>query len=549
MADGKVEIGIELDDGGVSKDAEQAGRKAGDGFGEGFDSGSSRGIGKFGANLARLGAAAAAAGAAASVAVGKAALDAYASFEQLEGGVKKLFGDEAAKTVQEYAANAFETAGMSANQYMETVTGFSGALLRSLGNDTQAAAEMANMAISDMSDIANTYGMSIDMVKETYQSLARGNYETLDNLFGGMFAGTKTGLRDMLDYAEQYRASLGETVSYSESSYADIVAAIHDVSMATGVYGTTQAEAAKTIQGSVNMAKAAWENWLVAIADSDGDVKAATEQLVMAVGAAASNIVPRIGEIVTALGDFLMEETPLLLEKVVAKISEGGPGMMSAALDFFLKMVTAMVKATPEILKALLLLLASLVVAVAQKAGEFAAKGLELIKGLAQGAKDGFAFVISEIGRGISDAVNRVRSAVTEFFNGGRALVNGLADGIRNAVSSGVLGRAASSAMSVVSAYIPHSPAKKGPFSGKGWTLYSGEAIVNDLAKGMRRADASLAVSDVMGDFHAAVSPRMAFAGASSTTTTYTFGDVHLNAADAQGITAIEQLVRLIETA
>ena len=87
------------------------------------------------------------------------------------------------------------------------------------------------------------------------------------------------------------------------------------------------------------------------------------------------------------------------------------------------------------------------------------------------------------------------------------------------------------------------------PFSGKGWTLYSGEAIVNDLAKGMRRADASLAVSDVMGDFHAAVSPRMAFAGASSTTTTYTFGDVHLNAADAQGITAIEQLVRLIETA
>ena len=353
----------------------------------------------------------------------------------------------------------------------------------------------------------------------------------------------------LLADAEEIQRRNGVMVDYTIDSYADVVEAIHVVQDEMGIAGATADEAMTTIQGSVNMAKAAWENWLVAIADSDGDVKAATENLVRSVGAAASNIVPRIGEIVTALGDFLVEETPLLLEKVIAKISEGGPGMASAALDFFLKMATAAVKATPEILKALLLLIASLVVAVAQKAGEFAAKGLELIKSLAQGAKDGFAFVISEIGRGLSDGVNRVRSAVTEFFNGGKALVNGLADGIRSAVSSGVLGRAASSAMSAVSAYIPHSPAEKGPFSGKGWTLYSGEAIVNDLAKGMRRADASLAISDVMGDFHAAVSPRMAFAGASSTTTTYTFGDVHLNAADAQGITAIEQLVRLIETA
>ena len=547
MADGKVEIGIELDDDGVKKDAEQAGRKAGDSFGEGFDSGSSRGIGKFGANLARLGAAAAAAGAAGAIAVGKAALDAYGQYEQLVGGIETLFG-ESSERLKAYASGAWETAGLNANEYMRTVTGVSASLIRSLGGDTAAAADYANMAIQDMADNAATFGKSMGEIQETYQSLARGNYQMLDNLSLG-YAGTKKGLQELLSDAEKIKAAQGEMVDYSIESYADIVEALHVVQEEQGITGRAMEEGAKTIQGSVNMAKAAWENWLVAIADSDGDVKAATENLVRSVGAAASNIVPRIGEIVTALGDFLVEETPLLLEKVIAKISEGGPGMASAALDFFLKMVTAMVKATPEILKALLLLIASLVVAVAQKAGEFAAKGLELIKSLAQGAKDGFAFVISEIGRGISDAVNRVRSAVTEFFNGGKALVNGLADGIRNAVSSGVLGRAASSAMSVVSAYIPHSPAKKGPFSGKGWTLYSGEAIVNDLAKGMRRADASLAVSDVMGDFHAAVSPRMAFAGASSTTTTYTFGDVHLNAADAQGITAIEQLVRLIETA
>ena len=547
MADGKVEIGIELDDDGVKKDAEQAGRKAGDSFGEGFDSGSSRGIGKFGATLARLGAAAAAAGAAGAIAVGKAALDAYGQYEQLVGGIETLFG-ESSERLKAYANAAWETAGLNANEYMRTVTGVSASLIRSLGGDTAAAADYANMAIQDMADNAATFGKSMGEIQETYQSLARGNYEMLDNLSLG-YAGTKKGLQELLSDAEKIKASQGEMVDYSIDSYADIVEALHVVQEEQGITGRAMEEGAKTIEGSVQKAQAAWGNWLIEIAKTDGDVKTATANLVMSVGAAASNIVPRIGEIVTALGDFLVEQTPVLLEKVIAKISEGGPGMTSAALDFFLKMVTAMVKATPEILKALLLLIASLVVAVAQKAGEFAAKGLELIKSLAQGAKDGFAFVISEIGRGLSDGVNRVRSAVTEFFNGGRALVNGLADGIRSAVSSGVLGRAASSAMSVVSAYIPHSPAKKGPFSGKGWTLYSGEAIVNDLAKGMRRADASLAVSDVMGDFHAAVSPRMAFAGASSTTTTYTFGDVHLNAADAQGITAIEQLVRLIETA
>ena len=548
MADGKVEIGIELDDDGVKKDAEQAGRKAGDGFGEGFNSGSGGGIKKVGATLAQLGLAAAAAGAAATLAVGKAALEAYASFEQLEGGIKTLFGEESMGAVYANAERAFETAGMSANQYMETVTGFSASLIQSLGGDTAKAAEYADMAITDMSDNANKMGTSMESIQYAYQGFAKQNYTMLDNLKLG-YGGTRAEMERLLADAEEIQRRNGVMVDYTIDSYADVVEAIHVVQDEMGIAGATADEAMTTIQGSVNMAKAAWENWLVAIADSDGDVKAATENLVISVGAAASNIVPRIGEIVTALGDFLVEETPLLLEKVIAKISEGGPGMASAALDFFLKMATAIVKATPEILKALLLLIASLVVAVAQKAGEFAAKGLELIKSLAHGTRDGFAFVISEIGRGLSDGVNRVRSAVTEFFNGGRALVNGLADGIRSAVSSGVLGRAASSAMSVVSAYIPHSPAKKGPFSGKGWTLYSGEAIVNDLAKGMRRADASLAVSDVMGDFHAAVSPRMAFAGASSTTTTYTFGDVHLNAADAQGITAIEQLVRLIETA
>ena len=543
MADGKVEIGIELDDDGVKKDAEKAGREAGDGFGEGFNSGSGGGIKKVGATLAQLGIAAAAAGAAATLAVGKAALEAYATFEQLEGGIKTLFGDEVLGIVAENASHAFETAGMSANQYMETVTGFSASLIASLDGDTVKAAEYADIAIRDMSDNANKMGTSLESIQYAYQGFAKQNYTMLDNLKLG-YGGTKAEMERLLRDAEAISG-----IHYDISNYADVVEAIHVIQDEMGIAGATAKEAMTTIEGSTRMAKAAWEDWLVAIAKSDGDVKTATENLVMSVGAAASNIVPRIGVILTSLGDFLIEQTPLLLDKVLAKISEGGPAMSTAALDYIMKFGIAIAKATPDILKALLLLIASLVVALGNKVGEFAVKGVELIKGLAKGAKEGFAFVLSEISRGITDGINRVKNAVSEFFNGGKALVNGIADGILSGVSSGVLGSAASTAMSVISAYIPHSPAKKGPFSGRGWTLYSGEAIVNDLAKGMRRADASLTVADVMGDFHAAVSPRYALAGASSTTTTYNFGDVHLNAADAQGITAIEQLVRLIETA
>ena len=547
MADGKVEIGIELDGDGAVQDAEKEGRRAGQGFGDGFNSSSSGGLKKATAALGKLAAAATLAGAATAASIGKQALDAYAQYEQLVGGVDTLFKENSAQ-LQAYAKAAWETAGLDANEYMRTVTSFSASLIRSLGGDTAAAAEYANMAVNDMADNAATFGKSMEEIQETYQSLARGNYAMLDNLSLG-YAGTKKGLQDLLADAEKIKAAQGEMVDYSIESYADIVEALHVVQEEQGITGRAMEEGAKTIEGSVQKAKAAWGDWLIEIAKTDGDVKTATENLVNSVGAAASNIIPRIGEIVTALGEFLIEQTPMLLDKVITSISEGGVEMSETALDFFLRFVGAIVQATPQILAALLLLLASLVVAIGNKVGEFVTKGGELIAGVARGIAEKASMVASEIGRGISEGIQRIKAKVSEFIASGRALIDGLTSGIKQGFEKAK--NAVSSGLATLRSFFPFSPAKVGPFSGKGYTLYSGKALVEDFAKGMNLAKSSAvsSVGSVMGDFQAAMSPTLAYGGYSSTTTSYHFGDVHLNAADAQGITAIEQLVHLIETA
>ena len=245
----------------------------------------------------------------------RSSIGAYADYEQLIGGVETLFKD-AADNVKSYAADAYKGAGMSANQYMETITSFSGSLIRTLGDDRAQAAELANMAISDMADQANKYGTSMEMVRTTYLSLARGNTQTLDNLFGGMFAGTKKGLRDMLDYAEQYRASIGETVSYSADSYADIVSALHDVSVSLGVYGTTAEEAEKTVSGSLNMTKAAFENLLVGFADGSQEIEPLMRDFVDGVVNTVKLIAPRLADIVAAM----IASLPSVLEGIAETI-------------------------------------------------------------------------------------------------------------------------------------------------------------------------------------------------------------------------------------
>ena len=283
---------------------------------------------------AKVGGAAIAALGTATIAVGKTALDAYADYEQLVGGIDTLFGGASAK-MQQYAAQAYQTAGTSANKYMEISTSFAASLISSLGGDTQKAADMANMAIQDMSDNANKMGTSLDVVQEAYQSLARGNYEMLDSLKLG-YGGTKEQLQQLLDDAEDIAASQGMVRDYSIDSYADIVEAIHLVQGEMGITGTTAAEASKTISGAVNQAKAAWENWLAGLGNENADMGALTDSLVQSIITAANNIVPRVGVIFSTLADVAAQYAPdvgnALVDGVIGLIQGSLPSQISGPL-------------------------------------------------------------------------------------------------------------------------------------------------------------------------------------------------------------------------
>lgn len=257
---------------------------------------------------AKAGVAAVAAVGTATVAIGKTALDAYSNYEQLVGGIDTLFKSSSAK-MQQYAANAYQTAGVSANRYMEISTSFAAALISSLGGNTEAAADMANTAITDMSDNANKMGTSLETVQEAYMSLSRGNYEMLDSLKLG-YGGTKSELERLLSDAEKFSAAQGKVRDFSVDSYSDIVEAIHIVQDEMGITGTTAEEAATTIEGSINTAKAAWDNWLAGLGNEDADMGGLTDQLVQSVVTAGENIIPRVGQIMTTLGQTVAEYAP-----------------------------------------------------------------------------------------------------------------------------------------------------------------------------------------------------------------------------------------------
>lgn len=229
------------------------------------------------------------------LATGKQALAAYATWEQAVGGVDTLFKD-ASGTVQKYASEAYKTAGIGANDYMNQVTSFAASLVSSLGGDTAKAAEMGNQAIIDMSDNANKMGTDIGSIQQTYQSLARGNYAMLDNLKLG-YGGTKSEMERLISDANKLPGVLKDGNDLSIDSFSDVVEAISRVQKEMGISGTTAREAATTIEGSVDSMKAAWQNWLAGLGNSNADMGALSQQLAESIAAALKNILPRVGQI------------------------------------------------------------------------------------------------------------------------------------------------------------------------------------------------------------------------------------------------------------
>lgn len=299
------------------------------------------------AGLAAKGVAAAgAAVTAATAALTKQSLDAYAAYEQNVGGVQKLFGnmglsvedyaarmgqsvdqvsakwqslENAQNTMLSQAQSAFQTCGMSANQYMEQATSFSAALINSLGGDTEAAAAQTQKAMVAMSDNVNTFGTSMTDVQNAFQGFAKQNYTMLDNLKLG-YGGTQEEMKRLISDANDYAASIGEASDLSIDSFSDIITAIDLIQQKQQIAGTTAREAATTIEGSLSMAKAAWENWLTGLGDSDADMSQLTDNLVTSVETAASQVVPRAAEILGTL-----------IGTVPGMVAEIGPTLVSAA--------------------------------------------------------------------------------------------------------------------------------------------------------------------------------------------------------------------------
>lgn len=271
-----------------------------------------------------------AAAATATVAVTKMAVRAYADYEQLVGGVETLFKDSAGKML-EYANQAFQTAGLSANEYMETATSFSASLLSSLGGDTEKAADYANRAIIDMSDNANKMGTSMEMIQNAYQGFAKQNYTMLDNLKLG-YGGTKTEMERLVRDASQLKEvqeKLGITVDANSTSFGNVVNAISILQEQMGIAGTTADEAEKTISGSFGMVKASWQNLLTAMAGG-GNLDRAINNFVYSLEKFTTNIVPVIERTLLGLGQAIQRTLPMLVQTVVSALVQQIPNLVVA---------------------------------------------------------------------------------------------------------------------------------------------------------------------------------------------------------------------------
>lgn len=297
------------------------------------------------ATAAKVGAAALTAAATGMAALTKASIDQYAEYEQLVGGVDTLF-KTASDKVQEYAANAYKTAGMSANEYMDTVTSFSASLLQSLGGDTEKAAQKADQAITDMADNANKMGTGMEMIQNAYQGFAKQNYTMLDNLKLG-YGGTKEEMERLLADAEKLSGQ-----KFDISSYSDIVDAIHVVQTEMGITGTTAKEAASTIQGSVSAAKSAWSNLITGIAADNADLDTLIGNFVSSVETAAGNIIPRVSVVLGGISQLVTSASTTIIPMVITTITDNLPALLQAAVALVGALGQGIIDSLPAITQA-----------------------------------------------------------------------------------------------------------------------------------------------------------------------------------------------------
>lgn len=356
---------------------------------------------------------------AAAVGLSKKVIGAYAEYEQLVGGVDTLF-KEASSKVQGFADNAYKTAGMSANEYMETVTGFSASLIQSLGGDTQKAADVGNQAVTDMSDNANKMGTDITNIQNAYQGFAKQNYTMLDNLKLG-YGGTKEEMQRLLVDAEKISG-----VKYDISSFADVTEAIHVMQTQMGITGTTAAEAADTISGSIDSTKSALTNLWAGLGNPKADVQKLVNDVTNSLGNVVKNITPVLNNIVTAL--------PTLINGVVSAIGGMLPNLLQAVTSLFTQVLQTILTLLPSLIPVFVNALMTIVQAIISNLPLLISAAVQLVTTLVQGIATALPTLIPAAVQAVVTIVQGLIDNLPLLLDAGLQLLTGLLDGLITAI-------------------------------------------------------------------------------------------------------------------
>lgn len=379
-------------------------------------------------------------------AVAKQSLEAYADVEQSIGGVETLFGDSAQKVI-ENAQQAYKTAGVDANTYMQGVTSFAASLLQATGNNAEEAANISDMAFRDMSDNANKFGTDMQSIQNAYQSFARGQYQLLDNLKLG-YGGTKGEMERLLADAEKISG-----VKYDISNLADVYNAIHVIQGELGVTGTTAQEAMSTISGSVNAAKMAFQNFISGQGGIDEVVETVT-QAGINISQKLIEIVPRVAEGIVGIINGLIPMIPDLLEKLLPVFISGTVSIMQGLVEALPSIITVLSGMLPTIITTLLqgfreisqtlidnfpIIVPAImqgfvdtIVAIAENADMIIEGAIAMTIALAQGLIEALPILIQQAPHIIAALVGAIINSIPAIFDAGVNLIRGLWNGIVN---------------------------------------------------------------------------------------------------------------------
>ena len=388
-------------------------------------------------------------------ALSASAVSGYADYEQLIGGVETLFGT-AGLSLDEYARNvgqttkeakdeyrnlfkaqkevfdnadeAYKTAGLSANEYMETVTSFSASLIQSLNGDTVAAAEKADQAIVDMSDNANKMGSSMESIQNAYQGFAKQNYTMLDNLKLG-YGGTKEEMQRLLDDATAISG-----IKYNLSSYADVVDAIHIIQEEMGIAGTTAKEASETISGSVSAMKSAWSNLVTGIADENANFDELIDNFVDSVGVAAENILPRVEVAINGVGKLIEELLPVAIDSIPGIIDNVLPNLVQSGINIINSLVQGLTGNANTITESVFSIINSLVNAFVELLPTVLEMGCQILQSLMQGIIDNLPMIFENVMIMLNSICSTIQDWLPELIVMGLQMIMQLAMGLADAI-------------------------------------------------------------------------------------------------------------------